>query len=151
MKEELIAPCGMNYAICSQYLALKHNVKSRGIRIPYCIGCRARGKKCAFIKKGCDLLSEGKTKDCFECSDFPCHKLKSIDERYRKHHRMSMIINLEYIKKKGMNHFLMKEQERWKCPECGGFISCHNGLFFSCDFDKLSQKKPKYKYRWEEK
>jgi len=34
MNEELIAPCGMNCAVCSGYLAGQHDVKSMGIRIP---------------------------------------------------------------------------------------------------------------------
>ena len=31
MNEELIAHCGMNCAICSGYLAYRHDVKSKGI------------------------------------------------------------------------------------------------------------------------
>ena len=57
---ELIAPCGMNCAICSSYLSLKNNIKNKGIRIPYCEGCIPRGKKCALLKKGCDLLLQKK-------------------------------------------------------------------------------------------
>jgi hypothetical protein len=45
MKEELIAPCGMNCAICSGYLVYEHDVKSKRIRMPYCSGCRLRNKK----------------------------------------------------------------------------------------------------------
>ncbi|MFC1995459.1 DUF3795 domain-containing protein [Chloroflexota bacterium] len=51
MNEELIAPCGMNCGICSGYLASKYDIKSKGIKMPYCIGCRPRDKKCAFLKK----------------------------------------------------------------------------------------------------
>ncbi|MHB8086476.1 MAG: DUF3795 domain-containing protein, partial [Dehalococcoidia bacterium] len=51
MNEELIAPCGMNCAVCSRYLALKYNVKSKGIKISYCTGCRPRDRKCALLKK----------------------------------------------------------------------------------------------------
>jgi hypothetical protein len=29
MEEKLIAPCGMNCGICSGYLALKHDIKSK--------------------------------------------------------------------------------------------------------------------------
>jgi DNA topoisomerase IB len=150
VNEELVAPCGMNCAICSQYLALKHDVKSKGIRIPYCPGCRPRDKNCAFIKQKCDLLRHKRVRYCYECSDFPCQQLKKLDERYRKHHRMSMIENLENIRDNGINSFLAKEHHKWQCTECGGVICCHNGLCFTCDLDRLLQQKPRYKYRWEE-
>ena len=146
MNERLIAPCGMNCAICSGYLAYQHDVKSRGIRMPYCIGCRPRDKKCAFLKKGCELLLIGKVEYCYECNDFPCERLERLDKRYRTYFKMSMIENLEYIKKNGINQFLEKEEERWKCPRCGGVICCHNGLCFNCSLDELKNKKTLY--RW---
>jgi hypothetical protein len=31
---------------------------------------------------------------------------------------------------------------------CGELISCHNGLCFNCDLEKLKSKKQKY--RWDE-
>lgn len=149
MNEELIAPCGMNCAICSQYLALEHDVKSTGIKIPYCSGCRPRDRKCAFLKKRCELLLADKVRYCYECVNFPCERLEHLDERYRTHFRMSMIENLEYIKRNGIGQFLEKEQKKWKCPECGGVICCHNGLCFNCGLNALRQKKQKY--RWEER
>ena len=148
MNEELIAPCGMNCGICSGYLALKHDVKSEGIRMPYCAGCRPRDKKCAFLKKRCDLLMSGRVRYCYECDDFPCRNLQHIDKRYRANYRMSMIENLEYIKEYGMEKLLEKEEVKWKCPECGAVICCHNGICFECGLDKLRNKKNKY--RWED-
>ena len=60
-----------------------------------------------------------------------------------------MIENLEYIKNIGMKLFLDKQEEKWKCPACGGVMCCHNGLCFNCGLDELRQKKQKY--RWEDK
>jgi hypothetical protein len=60
---------------------------------------------------------------------------------------MSMIENLEYIKEHGMEKFLEKEEKKWRCPGCGGRISCHNGLCLNCDLEKLKKNK---KYRWGE-
>jgi len=148
MTEELIAPCGMNCAICSGYLAYHHDVKSKGIKMPYCIGCRPRDKKCAFLKKRCEPLMSNKVKYCYECSSFPCEGLKHLDNRYRTYFKMSMIENLEYIKNIGIKPFLEEQEEKWKCPKCGGVICCHNGLCYKCNLDKLRQKK--HKYRWEE-
>ena len=60
---------------------------------------------------------------------------------------MSMIENLNFIKEKGIKKFLEKEAVKWQCPECGGVICCHNGLYLNYSLDKLCQNK---KYRWEE-
>jgi hypothetical protein len=148
MNEELVAPCGMNCAVCSGYLAFRNDVKSKGIRMAYCAGCRARDKQCAFLKKKCPLLLSGQVQYCYECQDFPCERLRHIDKRYQALFRMSMIENLEYIKQNGIEKFLEKEEERWRCPECGAVICCHNGICFSCGLDLLKNKKKRY--RWGE-
>jgi hypothetical protein len=44
-----------------------------------------------------------------------------------------------------MEKFLEEEAEKWQCPECGGVISCHNGLCFECDLEKLKAKHRKYR------
>ena len=147
MDKELIAPCGMNCGVCSGYLASKYDVRSKGIRMPYCIGCRARDKKCAFLKKRCNLLLEGAVQYCYECEDFPCERLQHLDRRYRSNFRMSMLENLEHIKKSGIEGFLLREEEKWKCPECGAVVCCHNGICFNCGLNKLKNKKKRY--RWE--
>jgi len=145
---QLIAPCGMNCAICSSYLAMKYDLKKQGIMRSYCAGCRPRGKNCAFMKKACEKLGNGLVKYCFLCADFPCRRLKSLDKRYRTHYRMSMIENLEIIRDNGVKALLERETEKWRCPACGGMICCHNGICFSCGLEKLKNKKRRY--RWEE-
>ena len=145
---DLIAPCGMNCAICGNYLAYKNDIKSKGVRMPYCSGCRIRNKKCAFLKRQCELLMKNKVRYCCECKKFPCDRLKKIDKRYRTHYRMSMIENLNMIKENGIEKFLEKENTKWKCPNCSGFVSCHNGICFKCDLDKLKQKTKMY--RWDD-
>ena len=146
MKDELIAPCGMNCSICSGYLAFLYNVKDKGLKMPYCTGCRPRNKQCAFLKKSCELLLTNKVKYCYECQKFPCRNLKHIDKRYKTNFKMSMIENLEFIKKHGIKDFLENESKKWKCPNCGEIICCHNGICFNCGLDKLKNKKKLY--RW---
>lgn len=145
----LIAPCGMNCALCSGYLALKHDVRAKGIRMIQCVGCRPRNKKCAFLKKQCSKLSKGEVTFCYECKSFPCNRLRTIDERYRSRYRMSMIGNLQFIREHGIQKFLEEQEKSWKCKSCGEMICCHNGLCFNCDLEKLRNKKQKY--RWNEK
>jgi len=148
MKKELVAPCGMNCALCGNYLSMKNDLRKIGIQKAYCAGCRPRGKNCAFMKKNCELIGEGKIQYCFECETFPCRRLKALDKRYRERYHMSMIDNLAIIKEQGMLNFLKKEEKKWQCPECGGTICCHNGICFGCGLDKLKGKKKRY--RWED-
>jgi hypothetical protein len=115
----------------------------------YCIGCRPRNKPCAFLKKDCSRLRKNEVKYCYECPTFPCERLSAIDKRYRTQFRMSEIENLHRIRDEGIESFLEAEETRWKCPECGGVVSCHNGICFDCGLEKLKRKKRLY--RWDKK
>ncbi len=145
----LIAPCGMNCALCSGYLALKNDLKSKGVKTPYCTGCRIRNKKCAFLKGHCAKLSNGEVNFCFECTSFPCDRLKRIDGRYKARYRMSMIDNLNFIKENGLDKFLEQQEKMWKCQNCGEMVCCHNGICYNCELKKLRNKKQKY--QWNDK
>ena len=149
MKEDLVAPCGLNCNVCAAYLAVSHDVKSKGIRMMYCIGCRPRNKPCAFLKKKCDLLRQNRIKYCYECPTFPCDSLSAIDKRYKAQFRMSEIDNLNRIRDQGIVSFLKAEEAKWRCSKCGGVVSCHNGLCFDCDLTTLKRKKRFY--RWDDR
>jgi hypothetical protein len=59
---------------------------------------------------------------------------------------MSMIDNLIRIKNSSIEFLLKTEERKWECPECGGVISCHNGICYTCGLEELrGRKKP---YRW---
>lgn len=122
----LIAPCGMNCCICMAYLRKKNK----------CPGCRIEANKpvtrviCKI--KTCETLTKNELEFCFECENFPCKNLKHLDKRYRTRYSMSMIENLENIKKLGVEEFLRNEKIRWACPECGGTICVHKGNCYNC-------------------
>ena len=132
METTLIAPCGMNCAICSAFLAQKYDLKKHGIMRSYCAGCRPRGKNCAFMKKSCERLGNGLVQYCFECTEYPCRTLKRLDKRYRTNYHMSMIENLDNIKKLGIRKFIKSENKRWACSKCGGMICVHRGYCLKC-------------------
>jgi len=145
--QALIAPCGMNCALCVSYQAGQQDLNKQGFHKKYCLGCRPRGKHCLHMKDACDLVGKGQVQFCFECKDFPCQRLNSLDARYKARYHMSMIDNLRQIQSAGLEKFLAAQAEIWRCPTCDNLICCHNGLCLHCDLEKLRQKKT---YTWDE-
>jgi len=125
----LIAPCGMNCAICLGHLREKKQ----------CQGCReidayelSYGRKCTI--RSCQILKEKNLKVCSDiCEKFPCLRLKNLDKRYRTKYGMSMLENLENIKNIGIEKFVEQEQIRWKCPKCGELLCVHRTSCLKCD------------------
>ena len=147
MSENLIAPCGMNCSLCSAYQFKKWDLNSQGFHRMYCAGCIPRGKNCTHMGDSCELLAKGKLRFCFECEAYFCKRLKALDKRYRAKYRMSMVENLNFIAENGVEAFLEKEEAKWKCPDCGATICCHNGLCLNCNLEILQHNR---KYRWNE-
>ena len=140
---ELIAPCGMNCGICVAFFGYTLRGEKRKHS---CNTCRVRESRCAFIKKDCDKLATKQIEYCFECTDFPCANLRKIDKRYRNKYKMSMIENLSFIQANGVERFLKNEQERWKCPNCGGIVCVHNKTCYGCkqtQEEKMTSVKPR--------
>ena len=117
----------MNCAICMAYIREKDT----------CPGCRDRGvyrscRKC--IIRNCKELKKSKKKFCADwCKKYPCRRLRQLDKRYRTKYNMSMLENLEYISRKGINKFVKKEAKRWRCKHCGHLRSCHRKKCLVCD------------------
>ena len=130
---DLIAPCGMNCGICSAYLAYTESIPRKRGRITHCSGCRIRHKKCVYIKGDCPQLRDGRVQFCYECKDFPCKRLETLDRRYRTRYGMSMIENLHELKETGIDAFLASQREKYRCPQCGEMICIHNGKCYRCD------------------
>ncbi len=136
MEEKLIAPCGMNCGVCINYLTMKNDLQKQGIHRKYCEGCIPRGKNCTYMKGSCNLLEKGLVRFCFECEQFPCKRLKTLDKRYRDKYHMSMIENLKFIQEHGIESLLEREAEKWRCPDCGDTLSCHTEQCLRCGPDQ---------------
>lgn len=129
-KSALIARCGINCGVCVAYLAYSKGIaKQPGVS--HCSGCRARNKNCAFIKKNCSERRKD-IQYCFEDSNFPCEKLQELDDRYRRNYGISPIENLKTIRDLGMDTFIKLQDEKFKCPNCGGTTCVHNGFCYDC-------------------
>ncbi len=140
MRDDLIAPCGMNCRLCVSYQFGEKDLNRQGFHKKYCPGCLPRGQNCLHMGDRCERLAQGAVRFCFECPAYPCARLRSLDKRYRTKYGMSMIDNLNDIQANGMAEFLAKEATKWRCPDCGEVICCHTGLCLSCHLDKLRRK-----------
>ena len=132
MNEEMIAPCGLNCGVCKFYLARErgqYKTKSSG-----CTGCISANIECGF-RKGCEKIRNNNYRFCYECADFPCKVHNMLEKRYVTKFYTSPIDNLRKIREKGMDRFLAGEEEKWKCPECGGTVSMHTGTCYECGSD----------------
>ena len=137
MRPELITPCGMNCRICIAFFGYTMSGNKRKMK---CIGCKQSGKSCAHLKKYCKKLTKKEIEYCYQCNDFPCKQLQKLDSKYRERFNMSMIDNLEYIKENGMENFLKKQEEKYRCLKCNGVICVHKGICFNCDSDNFKKK-----------
>ena len=130
---EMIAPCGMNCALCIGHLRERKpcaGCLGTDIGKPsHCVVCRI--KLCPGMKKGGENF-------CFTCATFPCPRLRQLDKRYRAKYGMSMIENLDHIRELGLKEFVSRERGRWTCPKCGGVICVHRE---SCIFCGLARKR----------
>ena len=145
---ELIAPCGMNCGICKAYLAYSRGVPYKKGEVSHCSGCLVRNKNCAFIKRDCEKLRKKQVRFCYECADMPCGRLSKLDAYYNAHYGKSMIENQKMIKTQGMDEFLEKQAEKYRCPSCGDIISVHDGKCYACGFQGDKPKSPKPKQPW---
>jgi hypothetical protein len=120
INEDLIAPCGMNCGVCLAYLREKNK----------CHGCREAEKNKPKTRVSCRIriCSKRKGKYCFECTEFPCQRLRRLDKRYRTRYGMSEIENLEFIRLKGINSFVESERKRWQSSK--GLLCVHNREYY---------------------
>jgi len=119
INSSLIAPCGMNCALCLHYLRSENR----------CRGCFT-GRKVGGrpIKCSRKLCKNRKGDFCFECNKFPCENIKRLDKRYREKYGMSEIENLEFIRDKGMDEFIKNERKRWISSQ--GIFCVHDKKYY---------------------
>ena len=131
-KMNLAAPCGMYCGMCRHYLARAKGILKEKRLKHGCRGCRVQDKNCAWVKKGCVLLRKKQVAFCFECEVFPCENLRKLDERHSLDENISFIDNLLRIKDIGAKAWLVEQEEKWQCPECGGDVCIDDGDCYDC-------------------
>jgi len=122
MIKKLLAPCGINCAICKGYLREKNT----------CPGCRdlnvnnSNLKSCIrCIIKNCEKLKKLKSGFCYECEIFPCKRMKGLNKRYTTKYHYDTFETLEIIKNKGVDELLKTHAKKYSCPN--GTICVHDG------------------------
>lgn len=124
-----IAPCGMDCALCYAFQDVKKP----------CPGCRTQTGKIRESCQNCIIFSCDKKKYyCFECTNFPCKRLKALDARYQNKYKMSMIMNLTFIKEQGEENFLIWQNHKYTCPKCGKLRTVHYDYCIHCKQQELT-------------
>jgi len=94
-------------------------------------------KEMQEIGKKCKKLASRQIQYCFECNNFPCRNLETLEKHYTKKYGLSLIRNLRFIQKNGIDEFLKYEKERWKCPTCSEVACVHNKKCYTCGMRAL--------------
>jgi hypothetical protein len=126
MNNTSIAPCGVICDICLGYQREKNK----------CVGCFSIGNKpyhCTVCSiKLCDEKKGNEELLCYDCSKYPCRRIKDLDKRYTLKYSESPIQNLNKIKEIGLQQFIEIEKEKWKCNKCGHLLCVHRDVCLHC-------------------
>lgn len=113
------APCGMNCLVCYKHCYHKKP----------CDGClKSDYGKPEHCRK-CKIKDCVKTKNimyCFECTEYPCIRVKNLEKSYNKRYQTSLMKNSELVKEKGLDEFMHLQKLKYTCKHCGGIISLHD-------------------------
>ncbi|MFH0837933.1 MAG: DUF3795 domain-containing protein [Patescibacteria group bacterium] len=138
---KLIGICGLYRGTCPSYLAHRKNdvemlekmSRERGYSIeelrcdgclsdkvaPHCVDCRHGFRKCA---------AEKQVTWCFECTDFPCRRLRDFTNVHVVNgisHHEHIIEEDEYMRDHGIEPWVEKQEAAAKCPGCGETLYWH--------------------------
>lgn len=118
------APCAMNCLLCYKHFG-KHS----------CPGClseaHGKPKHCgSYAIKAC--AAEKGVAYCFLCADFPCKRMKALDNSYRTRYGVSLIESGRSAETLGIAAHLKQQLEQYTCPACGGIICLHDGNCSGC-------------------
>ena len=122
---QLFAPCGMNCMVCFAHCSTKKA----------CGGCLGTDESKPGHCRTClrkNYAAERELSYCYECSDFPCRRIRDLDRSYRKRYGVSLIEQSLFVKENGIELFLENERKRYTCAACGGVISLHDHRCSEC-------------------
>lgn len=121
----MFAACGMNCMVCYKHCYHKKP----------CAGCfnsdKGKPEHCRQCKIK-DCIKKKELTYCFECSEYPCQRIKNLEKSYNKRYQTSLMENSEYVKLNGLEQFMLYQKEKYTCQKCGGIISIHDQECSEC-------------------
>lgn len=128
----LFAPCGMNCMVC--YVHLKEKKSCHG-----CYGDDVDKPKRCKVCKIKDCVKEKGQSYCYECTEFPCIKIRNLEKSYNTRYKASLIENSKMVRDNGVENFLKFESKKWICKKCGCVVSLHDKICSGCN-EKYCEK-----------
>lgn len=126
LQEIQIAPCGVICNICLGFQREKNK----------CAGCNKVGNKpyhCTVCSiKTCAEKKANEKLLCYNCTKFPCRRIKDLDKRYTLKYGESPVQNLTKLKELGLTQFTDIVKEKWKCRNCGHLLCVHKEACLVC-------------------
>jgi hypothetical protein len=156
--EHLAAACGTYCGACPAYIAkhsedeqIKRKMQKRfssgptkalkGIPDPswmdglLCDGCLSGGmlaahcQNCAIRKCAANNQNDSR---CSDCEELPCYRITNLTNMGGYLHRKEYLPNLKKIREMGVQEWVKKEEERWRCPQCGLPMSWYDAECARC-------------------
>ena len=125
--ENLLAPCGMNCAVC--YARLRE-------RKP-CPGCHGEDERKPKHCRTCrykECAAERGVSFCVDCEEFPCSAMRRFDKSYRTRYGASLVEMTQRMRELGTEAHLEEQARMYTCTECGGVLSLHDRACTTCGF-----------------
>jgi len=79
-----------------------------------------------------DCIGEKSHLYCFECSEYPCKRIKALEKSYNKRYQASLMGNSRFVQAHGLERFMEQQRAQYVCPECGGVVSIHGRECSEC-------------------
>ena len=133
--KQLVGICGIYCGTCPMYLVPRYHdlefidKNSREYGLPAeeirCDGCLSDQlfPPCRVCRHGFRQCAREKNATwCFQCQDFPCSRLQSFLDIHVVDgisHHAKLIEELQYMKERGIEDWLEKQDREGRCPKCG--------------------------------
>jgi hypothetical protein len=112
-------PCGIYCGACPSYNRSCRGCGSEDVDQKRKSKWACKIRTCCFGKKNLEF--------CFQCGEFPCgeYRRKLVDSHpgdARFRYRHEVMGSLDRIRTIGVERWLVEQEEKWRCPQCGGVV-----------------------------